>query len=295
MEGNVSDKCYVYFDAIVPPKVLSDVCNGGESLSSCIIELSNKSESTLINIYYHDSGLTNGAGDNSYRYAGASADVKNYICLGSSEETCPEDNLYRIIGVFGDNNHGVTGQQLVKVIKTISYGTFAWNSISSNDWTSASLNETLNSTFKTEKLSGIEDKIAEVSWKVSGYSTTFATAKTVYTAEITNAYKTHTSKIGLMYPSDYGYATTQDYWTTDLDSYDSSAYKKDWLYLGSTEWLLSPGTGSSSSAWYVSSNGNVRYSYGLAYTYAVRPSFYLLSSVGYASGDGSQNSPILII
>ena len=294
MEGNVSDKCYVYFDAIVPPKVLSDVCNGGESLSSCIIELSNKSESTLINIYYHDSGLTNGAGDNSYRYAGASADVKNYICLGSSEETCPEDNLYRIIGVFGDNNHGVTGQQLVKVIKTISYGTFAWNSISSNDWTSASLNETLNSTFKTEKLSGIEDKIAEVSWKVSGYSTTFATAKTVYTAEITNAYKTHTSKIGLMYPSDYGYATTQDYWTTDLDSYDSSAYKKDWLYLGSTEWLLSPGTGSSSSAWYVSSNGNVRYSYGLAYTYAVRPSFYLLSSVGYASGDGSQNSPILI-
>ena len=294
MEGNVSDKCYVYFDAIVPPKVLSDVCNGGESLSSCIIELSNKSESTLINIYYHDSGLTNGAGDNSYRYAGASADVKNYICLGSSEETCPEDNLYRIIGVFGDNNHGVTGQQLVKVIKTISYGTFAWNSISSNDWTSASLNETLNSTFKTEKLSGIEDKIAEVSWKVSGYSTTFATAKTVYTAEITNAYKTHTSKIGLMYPSDYGYATTQDYWTTDLDSYDSSAYKKDWLYLGSTEWLLSPGTGSSSSAWYVSSNGNVRYSYGLAYTYAVRPSFYLLSTVGYASGDGSQNSPILI-
>ena len=220
--------------------------------------------------------------------------MKNYICLGSSEETCPEDNLYRIIGVFGDNNHGVTGQQLVKVIKTISYGTFAWNSISSNDWTSASLNETLNSTFKTEKLSGIEDKIAEVSWKVSGYSTTFATAKTVYTAEITNAYKTHTSKIGLMYPSDYGYATTQDYWTTDLDSYDSSAYKKDWLYLGSTEWLLSPGTGSSSSAWYVSSNGNVRYSYGLAYTYAVRPSFYLLSSVGYASGDGSQNSPILI-
>ena len=294
MEGNVSDKCYVYFDAIVPPKVLSDVCNGGESLSSCIIELSNKSESTLINIYYHGSGLTNGAGDNSYRYAGASADVKNYICLGSSEETCPEDNLYRIIGVFGDNNHGVTGQQLVKVIKTISYGTFAWNSISSNDWTSASLNEALNSTFKTEKLSGIEDKIAEVSWKVSGYSTTFATAKTVYTAEITNAYKTHTSKIGLMYPSDYGYATTQDYWTTDLDSYDSSAYKKDWLYLGSTEWLLSPGTGSSSSAWYVSSNGNVRYSYGLAYTYAVRPSFYLLSSVGYASGDGSQNSPILI-
>ena len=28
--------------------------------------------------------------------------VNNYVCFGSNEEECPEDNLYRIIGVFGD-------------------------------------------------------------------------------------------------------------------------------------------------------------------------------------------------
>ena len=44
-------------------------------------------------LYYHDSSLANGAGDNSYRYAGASASVNNYICLGSDEATCPEANL----------------------------------------------------------------------------------------------------------------------------------------------------------------------------------------------------------
>ena len=54
-------------------------------------------------IYYHESSLANGAGDNSYRYAGASDSVNNYICLGSDVATCPDANLFRIIGVFGQN------------------------------------------------------------------------------------------------------------------------------------------------------------------------------------------------
>ena len=67
------------------------------------------------NIYYHTSTLTNGAGDNSYRYAGANPN--NFVCFGSTTSLCPTDNLYRIIGVFGENYHGVTGKQLVKLIK----------------------------------------------------------------------------------------------------------------------------------------------------------------------------------
>ena len=51
-------------------------------------------------IYYHNSSLSNGAGDNSYRYAGANPN--NYVCFGSNASPCPENNLYRIIGVFGD-------------------------------------------------------------------------------------------------------------------------------------------------------------------------------------------------
>ena len=245
------------------------------------------------NIYYHDSKLTNGAGDNSYRYAGASADVKNYICLGSSETTCPDDNLYRIIGVFGDNNHGIKDQQLVKVIKNTSIGNIAWDTTESNDWASASLNTTLNSTIKTEKLSGFEDKIANVTWRVSGYNKSSDTAKGVYTGEITNATKTHTAKIGLMYPSDYGYATTPDYWTTNLFDYVNAAKNKDWLLLGSQEWLLSPHSSSSINAWFAYDSGRVDGGY-VAHTYAVRPSFYLLSSVNFAGGDGTASSPIRV-
>ena len=64
-------------------------------------------------LYYHNSTLTNGAGDNSYRYAGASDSVNNYICLGSDATTCPDANLFRIIGVFGDQT---------KVIRAKSVG-----------------------------------------------------------------------------------------------------------------------------------------------------------------------------
>ena len=245
-------------------------------------------------LYYHDSTLANGAEDNSYRYAGANADVKNYICLGSSEATCPADNLYRIIGVFGDNNHGLTGQQLVKVIKNTSIGNIAWNTTASNNWARASLNTTLNSTFKTEKLLGFEDKIAEVSWKVIGYNSSAATAKTVYTREITSVTKMVTAQIGLMYPSDYGFAAAPSAWTSNLIRYDLSAKNKDWLLLGSTEWLLSPNSLDSDYAWYVGSSGNVdSYEY-VTYTNAVRPSFYLLSSVNFVGGDGTASSPIRV-
>ena len=287
-DKNFSGKLMIRKDAVP----YHEACND-DSISCHIAKLYTGTQGEN-NIYYHDSNLTNGASDNSYRYAGASADVKNYICLGTSEATCPDDNLYRIIGVFGDNNHGIKKQHLVKVIKNTLYGRYAWNTTASNNWLSASLNTKLNSTFKTEKLSGLEDKIAEVTWRVSGYSTSSVTAKTVYTGEIINTTKTNTAKIGLMYPSDYGYATTPDYWTTKLLDYDTAAKNKDWLFLGSTEWLLSPNSSNSDRAWSVISNGRVE---GIGYvvdTRAVRPSFYLLLTVAYVSGDGSKDSPLRI-
>ncbi len=46
------------------------MCSGGETLASCVTTLKQKDTLGLSNIYYHDSSLTNGAGDGSYRYAG---------------------------------------------------------------------------------------------------------------------------------------------------------------------------------------------------------------------------------
>ena len=283
-EGNNIDKCYVYFDVYIKPSL---------SISNYIKNLYTGTQGEN-NIYYHDATLTNGAGDNSYRFAGASAEVNNYICVGSDAETCPEDNLYRIIGVFKDNNHGVTEQQLVKVIKNTSYGEYAWDTASSNIWANATLNSTLNTKFKTEKISGFEDKRVEVSWRVSGNDTNYTTAQSFYTKEITNATIKYTAKVGLIYVSDYGFATTTDYWTTNLGSYSSAAYQKDWLYVpNQTEWTITPYPSVSGFVWLRSTSIGAS-SGKTSSTYYTRPTFFLTQSVQYISGSGQESDPIRI-
>ena len=239
------------------------------------------------NIYYHDSSLANGAGDNSYRYAGASDSVNNYICLGSDATTCPDANLFRIIGVFGNQT---------KVIRAKSVGYQQWHTSESNTWSSSSLNAYLNGTYLTS-LGTIAEKIATTTWKVGGGSGSNISASvpaTAYKNEVGSSASTTIidKKIGLMYVSDYGFAADQSVWTTKLSSYSSNT-SKNWLYLGSTELTISRSSDDTTRAFRVSSTGNVNY-YLVADSYAVRPSFNLESSVKYVSGSGSMSDPVRI-
>ena len=278
--GSITDKCYIYFDIYVKPSV---------SISDYIKNLYTGTQGEN-NLYYHDSNLTNGASDNSYRYAGANPN--NYVCFGNSESSCPEDNLYRIIGVFEENNHGVKGQKLVKIIKSKSNETSSWNDTASNDWSSATLNTKLNTTFLTSNLAGYEDKIETVIYKVSGYSNADVTSKTFYDTEITNATKTVSSKIGLMYASDYGFATTNKYWTINLSAYSSEAKNEDWLYLGTIEWTLSPNPVSLPEGAITVNGGAISVNnYSVQYYYDYRPTFYLVSDIQYVSGSGTSTDP----
>ena len=246
------------------------------------------------NIYYHDSSLANGAGDNSYRYAGASDSVNNYICLGSDEATCPDANLFRIIGVFGDKT---------KVIRAKSVGNQKWYTNGSNTWSTSSLNTYLNGTYLTS-LGTLTDKIATTTWKVGGGSwSNIATSvpKTAYQYEVGSSASTTTvdKKIGLMYVTDYYYSASPSAWT--LVGYNSSDATKDyraatstnWLYLGSYEWTISRNSDFTDFAFYVSSTGNVN-SRSVTLSYAVRPSFNLLSSTTYVSGSGSMSDPVRV-
>ena len=239
------------------------------------------------NIYYHDSTLANGAGDNSYRYAGASDSVNNYICLGSDAATCPEANLFRIIGVFGDKT---------KVIRAKSVGDQKWHTSGLNTWSSSSLNTYLNGTYLTS-LGTLVDKIATTTWKVGGGSwSNIATSvpKTAYQNEVGSSASSTTvnKKIGLMYVSDYGFAASQEAWTTKLSSYKSNT-SKNWLFLGSSEWTISRNSDFSNYAFVVYDDGYV-FDYIVSGSYGVRPSFNLLSSVTYASGSGTSSDPIRI-
>ena len=280
VSGNLSDKCYVYFDIYQP------------TLAEYVISQYTGTQGEN-NIYYHDSSLANGAGDNSYRYAGASDSVNNYICLGSDEATCPDANLFRIIGVFGAQT---------KVIRAKSVGDKEWNTSDDNTWSSSSLNTYLNGEYLTN-LGTLADKIATTTWKVGGGSWAnigTSVPKTAYQYEVGSSASsiTYDAKIGLMYVSDYYYGASPSAWT--LMGYNSDATKDyraatstNWLYLGSYEWTISRFSGYAGSAFRVDSTGDVDY-YVVTYSYGVRPSFNLESSVKYVSGSGSMSDPIRV-
>ena len=326
VSGNLSDKCYVYFDIYQPTLA--------EYIKSQYTGTQGEN-----NIYYHDSDLANGAGDNSYRYAGANPN--NFVCFGTTESPCPTDNLYRIIGVFGENYHGVTGKQLVKLIKydymtTDELGTdgdysqtykewgmdstykgtygdgerigvYYWNykatGSATNTWSTSLLNKTnLNTNFINNIGTTWANKIATVTWKVGGNTWANIGTKTssvAYTNEITNPVTTNTTdnattysaKIGLMYVSDYGFAASPDAWTLTMSSYNNTtATNNNWMYMGLYEWTISRRADDSYGAFLVNYGG---YFY-VDYYVGVRASFNLESSVSYVSGSGSMSDPIVI-
>ena len=281
---NKTDKCYVYFDIYQPTQpTLAEYIKSQYT--------GTQGENSL---YYHNSTLTNGAGDNSYRYAGASDSVNNYICLGSDATTCPEANLFRIIGVFGNQT---------KVIRAKSVGYQQWHTSESNTWSSSSLNAYLNGTYLTS-LGTIAEKIATTTWKVGGGSGSNISASvpaTAYKNEVGSSASTTIidKKIGLMYVSDYGFAASPSAWTKTLGDYDgtdangTSIKTINWMYMGYNDWTISCVSNDTILVFDVRSDGVVN-SGDASYTREVRPSFNLESSVKYVSGSGSMSDPVRV-
>ena len=245
-------------------------------------------------IYYHTSSLANSAADNSYRYSGANPN--NYICLGSSATTCPDANLYRIIGVFESNNHGLSGQQLVKVVGSgKTYNSKQWNASASNTFSSSTLKSYLDTAILSgQTLYDVANIMATATWKVGGYNTAAVASKAFYTQEVTNSTTTASRKVGLMYVSDYGFAASPSYWGTNLTAYSSGAAATDWLNLSSyQEWVLTPDTNLTKYAWYINTDGNIG-EWNVTEQYFIRFSFYLVSSVNYEKGTGTASDPIRV-
>ena len=265
--------------------------------------------------------------ENGIRYEGA--DPKNYICLDNKTSgACSSSSLlFRIIGLFDEeySSDGTTSagtKKLLKILDTNNYGGTDgkyWNHTQTsgknyNDWSTATLKTELNGTYLSTLLatSGVNSKlssaITNTKWHLGGASDSnrnTLTAEGIYTEERNTSaiYSGNPSsiyaKVGLMYPSDYGYATVGGTTTNksscrakELYNWDGSSYSdcknNDWLYtsqssfVNSGEWLLSPYSSLSASAANLSSTGYVAL-IGVGNVgdslIAVRPSFYLDSSV----------------
>ena len=286
------------------------------------------------NLYLHDNSLTNGANDGSYRYAGPSETTNNFVCFGydSQDGTCPTDNLYRIIGVFGDEVKLIkydyakstllgTDGDYGKTYQATGYGGtnkgqnsqaeiggYYWSLSDKNTWSESLLNTVnLNKNYINkidENGTKWSEKISDHTWKVGGNTETdiiFQTAPNAYQNEINSpaTNKTVNAKVGLMYVSDYMYAVPQDKWT--LYGYNSNSSRDyraaigvNWMYMGLYEWTLAPLMGDYEYAFGVHTDGRVNYHRFYSSTLGVRPVLYLKSTIGYGGGSGTAAKPILV-
>ena len=195
---------------------------------------------------------------------------------------------------YSSENNGTTscdfrGNGMVETLKTLISDAI-WNTGSNgtNEWTSASGGLTKH--FYAYERSDKTGKICS-----SGDECNDTVARTT----------TWKGLVGLIYLSDYGYATSGGSTTnriTCLNTYLASwrinsvsdCKNNDWLYTSSnTQLTLSADSSGAHYVFGVSSRGGAVGDYASMYS-EVRPVVYLLPSVSVQSGDGSSSNPYVL-
>ena len=265
--------------------------------------------------------------ENGLRYEGI--DPNNYICLDNKIiGACSNSSLlYRIIGLLdedtsSDGTNSSGSKKLLQVIDTNNYGGTAgkkWDTNNSKDWKSASLAIDLNENYYNS-LAGLSDansklldNIPMAKWQLGTYSNT-NDIKNYSIYELFSMEHNENSeyiyeKVGLMYPSDYGYSsvggTTTNKsnclneglinWNSYNDCYNNSWLYNSAIFVNKAEWFLTPGTINYSGYLGLYDNG---YVYTLNYFFlstgllAVRPTLYLdAETLKIVGGTGSQTDP----
>ena len=352
---NKTDKCQIYFDiesADLVLRVENNVStygkigniNCGNSSATYnqqynrieISSMNTRYESCLLN--YRDStskvnlasyiiglsGTKQGTGqvvkEKGYRYEGK--DPNNYVWFNNE--------LWRIVGAFDSATHGISGTNLVKIIRANPIGSLTYSKNNTNNWSTASLNLLLNDSYYNAEdgttsgycysymttatsncnytHNGIQAKyrnmIKKVTWHLGSNSSNAVTSDTMYTNErSTSVYSSNpssvTAYVGLIYPSDYGYSVLASSCarTINLSAYgQASCGGQSWLFGVGYQWTITPFVGNGKSSYRIRSDGIATGNAdgGSNIGYGVRPVVYLDSSVFKLSGDGSQKSPYII-
>lgn len=260
---------------------------------------------TISDIKYHyvrSEGLMNdrlgGTNDDldegNIRYYGS--DPNNYIyfnCSDYNNQSSSTCDLWRIIGVFD-------GKTKIAQAYNLLYEPFDYNG--SNDFSNATINyDTLNGSFKNGLKPGTEEKIAEVTWDLGGFSEEFYNffPENAYEFERTDdLYGSWFGKIALIYPSDYLYATDLSQCSEVIRNYNKfECYGNDWLFNDKYTplLLLTPVTYNSYSVIDIDYEGFLS-----ELTYAgdsggVRPTLFLNADEQIYDGDGSESNPYKLL
>ena len=214
------------------------------------------------------------------------------------------DNYYNIWATPTNGNYSnslTSGSQLMKLLNSGAW----WNGTSANYYSyyyGGSGFQTKNVNFTNYKLSDKAKSNIDISrYYLGGYNNTPPLTNEMYGYERgTLRYDENRplywdGMVGLMYPSDYGYAAGNVCATgTELFNYFGECSNKNWLYnAGVNQWLMSPRSGYSGSVLGVYNDGPVDDD-GSDPALAVSPVFYLSSSASITGGNGTLDAPYIL-
>ena len=287
---------------------------------------------TISGLNKEESGLkVDDTTDKNLRYVGASP--KNYITF--NDETWRIIGIFNVYNTETGKYEKLTKIIRNESLGRYSWDTTAStinNGQGINEWSKADLMTELNTDYidisktsgttywyndknnakngsydysKNIKSTSIE-QIANVRWNLGGASSS-ASALSSYTQERGTTHvsnpadgvtRTNTwdGKIGLMYPSDYGYASTNIACRNQMNSSINNVYncKNDnWLFNGAWEWTFSPYYNNITNTRSIYSDGRV-YVSGARNGHAVRPALFLKSDVVITGGTGDEKDPYTV-
>ena len=253
-----------------------------------------------------------------YRYIGANPN--NYVKFN--------DELWRIIGVFDTDDGTGKVEKRMKIIRNESIGNYAWNYTSSgvntNRWETAQLNTLLNNGAYYNRTTGsynntnvdftstgltdlAKEMIEDAKWYLGPNSRdNDITAQMFYVKERgTSIYSDRrinwVGKVGLIYSSDYGYATSGNSSTTKETCLAQALYywyyttcnKNDFLSKSGYMWSLST-HGESGDSVFAIDNGTSVFGFDVPTDLGVYPTVYLKSTISITSGTGSSTDPFIL-
>ena len=287
---------------------------------------------TISGLNKEESGLkVDDTTDKNLRYVGASP--KNYITF--NDETWRIIGIFNVYNTETGKYEKLTKIIRNESLGRYSWDTTAStinNGQGINEWSKADLMTELNTDYidisktsgttywyndknnakngsydysKNIKSTSIE-QIANVRWNLGGASSS-ASALSSYTQERGTTHvsnpadgvtRTNTwdGKIGLMYPSDYGYASSSETCRSNMNSSTNSVpncKENNWLFDGNYQWTLTSRSNNVNYVFYAHSVGLIT-DYSSYYNYGVRPALFLKSDVVITGGTGDEKDPYTV-
>ena len=232
-----------------------------------------------------------------YRYIGKNPN--NYVKFN--------DELWRIIGVFDTDDGTGKKEKRLKIMRNEYSGSYAFNTSS---WNSSTVSSILNNNYYKSLKDIAKEMMADAKWYLGGVGDFMESSNGLtlhfYKYERgtsvfnSNIYSTNwIGKIGLIYPSDYGYATSggnsvnkNNCMLKEIYNWDSDCKNNDWL-LKMSMGMITHQTSSAQNLFGMNYLGYFSY-YNTNYEMNVYPTVYLKSTIKIMGGTGSSTDPFIL-